>query len=747
MDTKQIPSNPVTEPLVEPATAQGPPAQVEFARERAQFRALVLANPNYFGNLKVSPFPPVLNIQSNTFYEELGCVGFQPQFNRLEAVVYIKQPFSYGGDICSNGTPEYVRFYLSCDNGVTWDDVGITSFTAQDIPVGTTGPRRLEYAVSLLINPAKKFCFVDNRCLVRAILSWNVPPPPDDPDFIPVWGNVHNTHIQIDPLPFIILADLLTAAKVKLPTNFAAAFDLAQPIAAKPKTLSLVELQRQYQDKGVEPHRFALSELQQLMEHPTKIELLMAAGSKGVLTELNLNLLEVIPQLFPTDGSTRYEELECIGLNPTLSTLVGVIRVKLPSGYSGGPCTAGSREYVTFWGDFDNNGTFETCLGTTSVNVYDIERIPREGLEYAVFLPVNLSQYRQPCEAGPKVVRIRAILSWNVAPPCANPNYVPVWGNREETLILIPPGRPEQPGTHFPIIQTVGSMDVDDVSPITGLANGLAALAGFTALDSPFGGEVILTGHIGNAPDISAGATKLKYRVEVSNNGGLSWQRLTNSFTLGRDQLLNGTWSNLPAVTQMVDADDFYEYQEDLTDGFGNAMIFPVGNVLARWQTSGLTGLWLIRIVAKDPANPGPTWTSNVVTVKIDSVAPTPAITITSGGGACADFVVGDTISGTYSVSDEHFGQMTFSILPANGGSFTAPAPLPAGPTMPLKRSYAGGVSTFGEAGLWSLDTTRMPRCGYVIELATTDRTIVNSGAIGRFNRALVGLCLREKEG
>ncbi len=55
-----------------------------------------------------------------------------------------------------------------------------------------------------------------------------------------------------------------------------------------------------------------------------------------------------------------------------------------------------------------------------------------------------------------------------------------------------------------------------------------------------------------------------------------------------------------------VDADDYYEYQEDLIDGPGNAQIFPVGNVLAKWQTGGLTGLWQIRITAKDPANPGP---------------------------------------------------------------------------------------------------------------------------------------------
>ncbi len=83
-------------------------------------------------------------------------------------------------------------------------------------------------------------------------------------------------------------------------------------------------------------------------------------------------------------------------------------------------------------------------------------------------------------------------------------------------------------------------MDVDDISAVTGLANGPAALAGFTATDSPFGGLVVITGHIANTPDISGGATKLKYRVEVSDNGGVTWQRVTNTFNLDLDQLLDG---------------------------------------------------------------------------------------------------------------------------------------------------------------------------------------------------------------
>jgi len=729
----------------EAQAAKKPDKELPYIGERAQFRARLMSNPNYFGNLKQSPFKPVLNIQSNTTYEELGCVGFQPQFDRLEAVIYIHQPFGYGGDVCAPGTREYVRFYLSTDNGGSWEDLGLTSFAAHNIPEGTQGRKRLEYAVTLDIQPAKKLCFVENLAQIRAVLSWNVPPPPDNPDYVPVWGDVENTHIQIDPRRLIVVGDLLKAFEIKPALELSKILDMDAPVdAAKTKTLTAAELKEIYKDKGVEPHRFALSELQTFIQHPTLSETLMAPGGKGFLPELEIDWSEIGDLLNPTDGNVRYEQLECVGLDSNLDTLVGVIRVKLPSGYSGDLCSTGSQEYVTFWADFNNNGTFETCLGTTSVNVHDIQNMPNEGLEYAVFLPVDLSRYREPCSEGPVVVPIRAILSWQVPSPCFDPNYIPVWGNRLETLVHIRPGPTTQPGTHYPIIQTVGSMDVGDIDPFSGLANGSAVLAGFTAQDSPFGGVVIVTGHIGNAPDISAGATKLKYRVEISGDGGLTWQRVTNPFTLKRDQLLNGIWSDLPDITQSVDTDDWYEYEEDLADGPGNAMIFPVGNVLARWNTSGLSGVWKLRIRAKHPGAPGPVWTSNVVTVKIDNADPDAAITITSGGGPCADFTIGDVVSGTYSATDLHFGSLRLSVSPAMGGSFTSPPPLPAGSTMPLTRTYGGGVPTTGDLGSWSLDTSGMPRCGYVVRLHVWDRTIVNSGFIGRHDSAVVGLCLRE---
>lgn len=117
-----------------PAKDNAPKATTESVKLRGQFRSLVIGNPNYFGNLPNSPFQAVQKIVSDKTYEEIGCVGFHPQLERLHAVVYVKQTNGYGGGVCSDGTPEYVRFFLSFDNGATWQDQGLASFTAYDIP-------------------------------------------------------------------------------------------------------------------------------------------------------------------------------------------------------------------------------------------------------------------------------------------------------------------------------------------------------------------------------------------------------------------------------------------------------------------------------------------------------------------------------------------------------------------------------------------------------------------------------------
>src|SRR3990172_12575515 len=116
MEAENNPKKTSTKEQSQETAVEKPPDGPSYDKERAQFRALILANPNYFGNLTLSPFKPVLNLQGDTFYEELGCVGFQPQFNRLEAVVYVNQPSGYGGEICSRGTPPNRPLFTSFSN-------------------------------------------------------------------------------------------------------------------------------------------------------------------------------------------------------------------------------------------------------------------------------------------------------------------------------------------------------------------------------------------------------------------------------------------------------------------------------------------------------------------------------------------------------------------------------------------------------------------------------------------------------
>src|ERR1044071_719867 len=92
--------------------AAKPRPRSKLEPERQHFRALVLSNPNYFGNLEASKLPPVKILKSITSFEQLGCAGRNRPAARLETVIHVKQDAGYGGDICSAGTFESVRFYV-----------------------------------------------------------------------------------------------------------------------------------------------------------------------------------------------------------------------------------------------------------------------------------------------------------------------------------------------------------------------------------------------------------------------------------------------------------------------------------------------------------------------------------------------------------------------------------------------------------------------------------------------------------
>src|SRR4029079_16652581 len=109
-------------------------AAVEIEHERANFKNLLLANPNHFGNLPKLGFPSVKVLSQQTTYEELTCLGLHPDGNRLEGVVNIKRPSGYGGGTCTHGSIEYVRFFVRRPGG--WHDLGLATFTRHDLPGG-----------------------------------------------------------------------------------------------------------------------------------------------------------------------------------------------------------------------------------------------------------------------------------------------------------------------------------------------------------------------------------------------------------------------------------------------------------------------------------------------------------------------------------------------------------------------------------------------------------------------------------
>ena len=728
--------------------------QPTVPEERTKFLHKLLINPNYFGNIDGSAFKAVQPIKSNTTYEELKCVGFNPELSQLEGVVWIKQSGGYDGDICSSGSQEYVSFFLSYDNGATWLPQGTVHFSVYDV----TGPHPLEYAVRLPIQPKKEICFVANLPLVRAILSWNV--APSGPNAVPVWGNVIQTRIQIPgyfleiPLPI-----LLEEAKIKLPADVASiiAPDAAIKLSA-PKSLSTSELLTLYASSNVPTHRSLNKQIHSALKNSAAL-----AISSKYLSGLNVDVSAVVAALAATNGNTDFEQLECIGLeegdgNP--DALIGTLQIKLPTGYLGGPCFAGSREYVAFWIDWGGGWQY---VGTASTNVHDIASIPKEGLSYAVYLPVDLNAHRKPCQDGPVTASVRAILSWDSPPPPANPNFVPVWGNRLETNILVNPGESQPTGNFTPYFTSICGVDPCHIDQSSGWAYPGAG-------DQPFGASIAIYGVMPGQPlfvDPPAGLPVYQVTVEKFNTATMTWgapQILTDPFPISILKQVGGGFPTAASQTQFATG-GFYTWQQMTPSaaGWNSVSLEGVGGgqgPLTVWNSVG-EGLYRISVTAWNAAKTvsfaagaficdGTTFQS--VVIDLDQTPPVPDLQITGykPGGVgpcisavdCQTFTVGDVICGTYSVSDAHIGGFSLQAepTPSPTSGFTVDGAAVNGESYP-----AIPVTVTSKSGEWTYDTKGLPPCGYTIELFTNDRTIVSCDGSWENNSKFVGFCLVAK--
>lgn len=719
---------------------------VVVEKHRMEFKSLLQKNKNYFGTFPELKIKAVLPLKLNRKYEELGCLGFQPQNDRLQAVIRVKLPYGYSGDLCHSGSIEYVRVFADWNsNGVfeASEDAGLVSVNVHNIPNLKTACldkfKPLSYALTLKLDPKKFPCSKPNLVKVRAILSWEMEPTAGNPAFAPVWGNVVEQWIQIKSV-WLLKAEELKIQFAKEGKIAAEKIKMMEE-EEKPKALTVMELKNLYSDLKVPELRFNVAEIHTLAMQVKKEPALL---NKYKLDSKYAQLVKDIGVILAEKPNVRYEELGCLGWQYDLEQLVATLKIKLPSGYCGDLCHSGGEEYVAFWA-YEWDQIEQMCswrhLGTTAVNVHDIAKIPPSGLQYAVSLPTDLSRLRGAC-TKPGIVKVRAILSWQVPPPASNPNYNPVWGNRVDALIQLRPGSGGEPGKQIPFISQVGGMPVIGISgndqTVTtsalgdGYANGSSVLGGYTALESPFGRLITVCGRISNPPNDPAEAAKLQYKVQYKKSTSSSWQDLQNDFQI----VLNKTTDSGIHWTQSYftqkATNGYYKYQVDWDSA---AKCLVESEVLGQWQTPVFDGdgLYEVRVLLGSVS-------SNVIKVMVDNTIPQKAIkwNLATLTNPCTTISGAGTRSGTFTATDSHFHKYTLSVLP-NNTSLTPPTVTPLGESYPAL-PVPGKINGTFDLNI-AADTTP---CGYVVLLQVWDRAILNNHLVGNYNYDSVGMCVLE---
>ena len=742
--------------MAEPTKAQ--PSQATQDRvERTRFRTFLATNLNYFGNLPNNPNKPVAKIIGDTSYEQLTCVGFNPETNFLEATIAVKLPTGYGGDLCGSGSTEFVRFFV--DYGSGWQDAGVTGVTVHDIPTnkdcaGVLG-KPLIYAVNLRLDPKTNCCGTPLLPKVHAILSWQWQPPAGAANvgWTPVWGNSLDCQIQIKPRPWNIfcLLELVSAAfpqtKIKVPPLFEQV--QFQPIPQPdPPPFTVAELAGIYAQKtgkttgaaalSVPAHRFAVNELHSIVSAGVFTqELVTAKTSEWAMA--GLDFAAAIGALLQTSADVNYEEIECLGLDEGIpERLVATFRIKRPFGYSGDLCHPGSQEYVAFWADWDNTCQW-TYLSTVKVNVHDIPDVPKAGLCYSAILPVDLDKIRQTCKL-PKIARVRAVLSWNVLPSKTDPDALNFYGNRLDAHVQINPSVPGTP--EEPEIRNIGGIPVEFIDTsgsgltLSGVSASFAHYPGVPAdafdRQCPFGGALYMDAQF---------YPGLYYRIRVRKASNPAIVKVLD------DSFLVERWNHPPTFDTQIAVGGFFAYLNPIQ---------YVTRTVAVWSSSGLGAmdkddLWEMQLnVATAPNEPSIIGNSPWYRVQLDNTAPAappaspPTIDIhIAAGGDCKDFLQDSTVNGNFVANDLYFGSWSLSTEP---NTLTTPSNQPkANPALP---NTSPTVPAPGGNG-WSLDTLspiEMKPCGYVVRLDVSDRSIVNSIPYSHnWNHIEVGLCLRAK--
>lgn len=677
-------------------------------------------------------------IQQNgiTYWERLVCAGYNPAMRQLEATVSVKRPTGYSGSLCSNGSSEYVRFFI--DWGAGFVDVGVNSVQVYDIPdpaAGTSHPLSFLVILSLDERSHRRICRSPVVPALRAVLSWNVAPGPD-PNAPPHFGNVLDTHIQIQPgLRYKDVVDVKIVQKLALDIDLEA--EVPQKAAPRGDFKSLLHADGR---ADVPQHRTVFGAF-----HPLIAPSAYAFAppySTSEIEAVKIDWAAVLAALNKDKANVDFEQVTCAGLSPAQDTLGAVVHVRRPSGYSGDLCSTGSFEYVAFWADFDNDGTFDEYLGTANVKVHDITPFPDGGIDYCVLWPVDLSKRIRSCRT-PQVIGIRAVLSWATPPSTTDPNDLKTWGNRLDVKVLL--RKAEKPGTGGLIEQLydIGNVPLVNIDNSSHLAYPSPGSIG-DGSNRPWGGLVRIGGRIQGA----GAPPSVWFKVEYADHTQGNWKPVTTKETFEMMYPLDFLHPQHDITVSAVNG--WLEYQE-------NAVAFPAvferTAKLSTWNTNGLPdGAYDLRLAytTDNPSAGTPSHIAYSLTKTImlcntgfalsAAVPPLAGLDLSATldlvitGGDCRKYSkqANETVQGELRVAHPYFGSWNLDLQPTSHTHGITPTP--------VSREFVTPPDTGDAAEAWTLAVGGLDACGYTITLWGYDRTIIDSnGAIVHWNRKAVG--------
>ncbi|WP_276166449.1 hypothetical protein [Zobellia alginiliquefaciens] len=697
---------------------------VSYDFTRFQFNSIVKLNPNYFGayeKLKLPKIPPIITPKKgDTKYEELECIGLYPETDELEAVFKVKLPYGFGGNLCSDGSKEYVSFYV--DYGSGFQSVG-PAVSVNTHSLGTVRKGPLCYAVKQFVDFEKKSCKTPYLVKVRAILSWNTPPM--GPNYIPTWGNIKDAWVQIDPIKksWDILTDKFS--DISLVKSYS---DLQ---VSKKELIESLQSSLDYNKKGLEKERVDFKD--NILKNPNFYAAMADKDNfQSAVEQIYMLPPEILekfkPKLIdpkwllpvkPFNYNTNYEELTCVGLYPERDTLEATVAIKKQNGYKGNLCSTGSEEYVAFyvnWGD----GLGYQHEGTKFFKAHDIPRDVNP-LMYAVNLRVrDMAKKLKRCKEE-NIIRVRAILSWEIAP--TSHTYRPSWGNVKECRIQV---RPYGSVNDKCEIQHVNKVLVEDINS-QGYARKVIDDSTFSPsiFDRPFGATIAIWGSINNA-------TAVYYRMRFSDDNGATWNTV-----LTKRKYRTGF---LTVAERTPDADGWFSVNNYNTD-LGNYSDTP----LANWSSGTRTGQHILRIELAGTSKVPIVGASCQVTVFldnqrpehfefVDATIPQQGVTVKNEAGIikkCGKYKGAEKVYVYGNFKDAHFNAYSLLLFGGNlasSGVGITPAINEYDEGTPLDTNGIIGATNPGNGSL--LASVDMPAigadidCAYGIRMVTSDRTI-----------------------